>query len=67
MQNSKTILWGFFSGGGEFWGEVTSKGLFFQYLYSTTTASLSGLCLKYCTKSSYIAVYTLMKIIAVQQ
>lgn len=38
---------------------------FFQCLYSTSTASFTGLYVKYCVKSSYTAVYSLMKLIAV--
>lgn len=62
MQDSYTV---FVLEWGKLWGEVTSKKLFFQYLYSTVTASFTGLYLNLCTKSSCVAVYTLMKIIAV--
>lgn len=64
MQNSNNFMC---LGGGrkKFWGEVMGKGLFFQRLDRSTATSFTGLYLKYHTKSSYIAVYSLMKIIAV--
>lgn len=64
MQSSNSYM-GLCLGGKKFWGEVMGKGLFFQCLVRSTATSFTGLYLKFHTKSSYVAVCSLIKIIAV--